>query len=80
MLRHPVFNSLTCDLWDIMLRQRSLTLSPTKAMDFPRGDMHCKHMPPLTYLIYLSPKELSVLGLFKRYSYLAITYNVSYEI
>ena len=63
-----------------MPRQRSLTLLPRKAEDFPRSDRHFKHVPPLTYLIYLSTKELHVLGLFKRYGYLAMKYNVSYEI
>ena len=60
--------------------QRSLTLLPREAEDFHRGDRHFKHVPPLTYLIYLSAKELYVLGLFKRYGYLAMKYNVSYEI
>ena len=50
------FSSLTCDLRDTMPRQRSLTLLPREAEDFPRGDRHFKHVPPLTYLIYLSPK------------------------
>ena len=31
---------------------------PREAEDFPRGDRHLKHVPPLTYLICLSPKEL----------------------
>ena len=31
---------------------------PREADDFPRGDKHFKHVPPLTYLIYLSPKDL----------------------
>ena len=44
------------------------------------GDRHFKHVPPPTYLIYLSPKELYVLGLFKHYIYLAMKYNASYEI
>ena len=74
------FNSLTCDLRDIMPRQRSLTLLPREAEDFPRGDRHFKHVPPHTYLIYLSPKELYVLGLFKHYGYLTMKHNVSYEI
>ena len=74
------FSSLTCDLRDTMLRQRSLTLLPREAEGFPRDDRHFKHVLPLTYLIYLSPKELHVLGLFKRYGYLAMKYNVSYEI
>ena len=60
------FNLLTCDLWDAMLRQRSLTLLPREAEDFPRGDRHLKHVPPLTYLICLSPKALYALSLFKR--------------
>ena len=63
-----------------MPRKRSLTLLPREAEDFPRGDRHFKHVPPLTYLIYLSPKELYMLGLFKHHGYLAIKYNVSYEI
>ena len=37
-------------------------LIPTEAADFPKGDKHFKHVPPLTYLIYLSPKELYVVG------------------
>ena len=40
---------------------------PREAEDFPRGDRHFKHVPPLTYLIYLSPKELYMVGLFKPY-------------
>ena len=51
-----------------------------EAEDFPRGDKNFIDVPPLTYLIYLSPKELYALGLFKRYGYLAIKYNVSYEV
>ena len=74
------FNSLARDLRDIMPGKRSLQLLPGEAEDFPRGDMHFKHVPPLTYLIYLSPKELYVLGLFKRYGYQAMKYNVSYDI
>ena len=74
------FNSLTCNLRDTMPQQRSLPLLPRKAKDFPSGDMHFEHVPPLTYLIYLSPKGLYVLCLFKRYSYLAMRYNVSYEV
>ena len=31
---------------------------PGEAKDFPRGDKHFKHVPPPTYLIYLSPKDL----------------------
>ena len=71
------FNSLTCDLCDTMPLHWSLTLLPREAEDFPRGDRRFKHVPPLTYLIYLSPKVLYVLGLFKRYGYLAMKYNVS---
>ena len=52
------FNSLTCDLRDAMPSQRSLTLIPREAEDFPRGDKHFKHVPPPTYLICLSPKSL----------------------
>ena len=74
------FNSLTCDLREAMPHQRSLILLPREAEDFPQGDRHFKHVPPLTYLIYLSPKELYVWGLFKRYGYLAMKCNVSYEI
>ena len=53
---------------------------PREVEDFPRGDRHSKHVPPLTYLICLSPKELYILGLLKRYGYLAMKHNVSYEI
>ena len=59
------FNSVTCDLRDTMPRQRSLTLIPREAEDFSRGDRHFKHVPLLTYLICLSPKELHMVGLFK---------------
>ena len=41
---------------------------PREAEDLPRGDRHFKHVPPLTYLICLSPKELYMVGLFKPYS------------
>ena len=57
----------------------SLTLLPREVENFPRGDRHFKHVPPLTYLIYLSPKELYIC-LFKRYGCLAMKYNVSYNI
>ena len=42
---------------------------PREAEDFPRDDRYFKHVPPLTYLISLSPKELYMAGLFKPYSY-----------
>ena len=32
-------------------------LIPREAEDFPRGDKHFKHVPPPTYLIYLSLKD-----------------------
>ena len=63
------FNSLTCDLWDTMPRQRSHTLIPREAEDFPRGDRHFKHVPPFTYLICLSPIELYMVSLFKPYGW-----------
>ena len=44
------FNSLTCDLWDTMPRQRSLTFIAREAEDFPRGGNHSKHVPLPTYL------------------------------
>ena len=44
------FNSLTCDLRDTMPCQRSPTLIPREAEDFPRGGNHSKHVPLLTYL------------------------------
>ena len=74
------FNRLTCDIRGTLPRQKSLPLLPREEEDFPRGDMYFKHVPPLTYLIYLSPKVLFVLGLFKHYGYLAMKYSVSYEI
>ena len=37
---------------------------PREAEDFPRGDKHFKHVSPLTYLIYFSPKEYMWLVLF----------------
>ena len=62
------FNSLACDLPDTMPRQRLPTLISREAEDFPRGDRHFNHVPPFTYLIYLSPKELYIVGLFNSYS------------
>ena len=56
------FNSLTCALRDAMPRQRSLTLLPREAEDFPRGDRNYKHVPPPTDLICLSPKESYTVG------------------
>ena len=50
-----LFNLLTCDLRDTMPPQRSLTLLPREAEDFPRGGSHPKHMAPLTYLAWLQP-------------------------
>ena len=47
------FNSLTCDLWDTMPLQRSPTLIPREAADFPKGDNHSKYGPLLTYLAWL---------------------------
>ena len=47
------FNSLTCELRDAMPRQRSLTLLPEEAEDFPRSSSHSNHMSPLTYLVWL---------------------------
>ena len=40
---------------------------PREAEDFPKGDRHFKHVPRLTYLICLSPKELYMVGLLKPY-------------
>ena len=55
-------NTLASDLRDAMPRQLSLYTYPIpipkEAEDFPRGDKHFKHVPPPTYLIYLSPKDL----------------------
>ena len=31
---------------------------PREVEGFPRDDKHIKHVPPPTYLIYLSPKDL----------------------
>ena len=50
-------HSLTCDLRDAMPRQRSLTLIPKEAEDFPRGEKHFKHVPPPTYLILFITKR-----------------------
>ena len=44
------FNSLTCDLQHAVPCQRSLTLIPREAEDFPRGDNHSKHVSLPTYL------------------------------
>ena len=37
-------------------------LIPREMEDFPRGDRHFKHVPPPTYLTYLSPNELNTVG------------------
>ena len=47
------FNLLTCDLRDTMPCQRSPTLIPREAEDFPGGDNHSKHVPLPTYLAWL---------------------------
>ena len=44
-----------CNTYHQMLP--TLTL-PREAEDFHRGDRYYKHVPLLTYLIYLSPKEI----------------------
>ena len=46
---------------------------PREAEDFPRGERYFKHVPPLTYLIYLSPKELYLEVVFKVYGLSAFT-------
>ena len=38
-----------------------------EAEDFPRGDKYFKHVPPLIYLICLSPRKLYMVGLLKPY-------------
>ena len=58
-LRIQFFDLHTCD-W-LMGRHATpeVTLHiPREVEDFPRGDKHFKHVPPPTYLIYLSLKEL----------------------
>ena len=45
-----------------MSRQRSLTLLPREVEDFPRDAKHFKYVPPLTYLTYLSAKEVYYVG------------------
>ena len=40
-------------------------LMPRKAEGFSRGDRYFKHVPPPTYLICLSPKELYTAGSIK---------------
>ena len=50
-----LFNLLTCDLQDTMPCQRSPTLIPREAEDFPRGDNHSKYVPLPTYLAWLQP-------------------------
>ena len=42
-------------LQDAMPRQKSLTLIPRQAEDFPRGDNHSRHVPLSTYLAGLQP-------------------------
>ena len=48
-------NSLTCDLRETMLRQRSPTLIPREVEVFPGGDNHSKNVLLLTYLGWLQP-------------------------
>ena len=57
----------------------TLTL-PREEEDFPRGDRHFKHVPQLTYLIYLSPKEIYEVGSIYISRPLFMKYNASYEI
>ena len=47
------FNLLTRDLWDAIPHQRSPTLIPREAEDFPTGDNHSKHVHLSTYLAWL---------------------------
>ena len=63
-----------------MPRHWSLTLLPREVENFPRGYRHFKHVPPLTYLIYLSPKELYALGLLKHYGYFAMNPLTRFEL
>ena len=70
-----------CDLRDTMPRHWSPDIShPREAEDFPRSDRQFKHVPPLTYLIYLSPKELYALGLLKHYGYFAMNPLTRFEL
>ena len=48
-------HSLTCDLQDTMPRQRSLTLIPREAEDFPSVDNHSKHVSLPIYIAWLQP-------------------------
>ena len=36
--------------------------SPRQVEDFPKGDKYFKHMRPLTYVIYFTPKGEYMLG------------------
>ena len=54
-LGNQLFNSLICDLCDTMPHQRSHTIIPREAEDFPRCDNHSKHVPLPTYLAWFQP-------------------------
>ena len=49
---HPFFLPWALRIWERVL------FIPREVEDFFRGDKHFKHIPPPTYLIYLSPKDL----------------------
>ena len=63
---HPTFFTVSAtDLRERFLHSGVFYLAlliPREAEDFSRGDRHFKHVPPPTYLICLSPKELYTVG------------------
>ena len=66
---HPTFFTVSAtDLRELFLLSGVFYLKlliPRKAEGFSRGDRYFKHVPPPTYLICLSPKELYTAGSIK---------------
>ena len=66
MVTYPSLCS-TCVTYGTLCHAIGHQVLPTQplsreAEDFSRGDRHFKHVPPLTYLICLSPKDLHAVG------------------
>ena len=62
---NPFFTVSATDLRERFLLSGVFYLTfliPKEAEDFPRGDRDFKHVPPPTYLICLSPRELYTVG------------------
>ena len=76
MVTYPHCVAPTCVTYGTLYRAIGRQVLPTQplpreAEDFPRVEKHFKHLSSLTYLIYLSPKELHIVGSFKVYCWSA---------